>query len=1102
MDSPQLSSFIHAASFAQESSRLCSLDYTLSPTPTEEVEEQQILIKLCNQLDEYQEQSYLLDPSLEGMVNPLIQKLREQILLSPEQALRGKRVQRIARLLYFITKVRGAKVVLRFFPHEVTDLIHLLSILSTSNDSSSLAETTWELRYLLLLWLSVCVRLPFDLARLEEGTGERIEGVAERWIGVGSKEREGGIEVLGRYYSRQDAPLDKLIRKCEEALQKDDNLLFSSGLVQTLCIVLKTSSGSQLVSSHWSSLYRLLAFLPQDGTGGAVLGKYRVKLAGRLALMRLGKELEKEEDVPEEVEVILGELIEGLSHPDTIVRWSAAKYLARLTSPLPSEFASTVIESVLSLFEECLEESDRAEHGLQGACFAFGELGRRGLIRDEEEVKRLLEGVMKALLFDRRRNMQTIGSSVRDSAAYVLWSLARTLTPDQARPYAQQLAERLVCVAVFDREVSIRRAASAAFQEAVGRWGVFPHGIDVLRKIDFFTVSVRHRAYLSAAPSVALHSEYRQSIIDHLLSTGITHYDSDIRELSAQALGTVTGIDAESLAEDLIKQQLEKLATKDSAKLHGTLLSLAALAESIEGLEETKREELRSQVFSSTIRLLDTPPSARLLKTSHLVLFAALLSLTNSAPSRSSANPLSNESRWIEILHHAGDQSDEKVHAQAGEAIRRISESTNCSRRLTLITDLESRSGTRQQAAVLMLGKVNYSSLNQTKVVDVVERLTLFVSKEGSRKAATVEARRNGVEALASILLAQTSVEPLTITRYSLAFDALLPGLNDYTSDQRGDVGSWVRATTLRSLTKLLPALIDGSSPFSETLSQVKLDTLIGTFAKLAVERIDSVRLAAGEGLVEIAQVEEREGQFSMKGKALLVDTISEEDTAKWRDLAWASEQVLPLLEIPEYRPNLLEGALLATNQHSSSTPFLDYLLMLPILSDDSTSYSLLQALQDLQLLAKRNFSSNRIFVPFLFILSSLAEAGVLEELSLEESGEGEKCVKSGLAIAVNSIAKTKAAPRVAASSKVVTSFLAIPAVSNLAAEKLPLFLLHHLTWLRQQTADDLFGVVSTLDLGDESAELESLLTETSWSSNDCETEAARVVELLKPNLQ
>lgn len=77
------------------------------------------------------------------------------------------------------------------------------------------------------------------------------------------------------------------------------------------------------------------------------------------------------------------------------MRWSAAKYLARLTSPLPADFASTVIASVLSLFEECLEESDRAEHGLQGACFAFGELGRRELIQSDEEIRRLLGGVMK-----------------------------------------------------------------------------------------------------------------------------------------------------------------------------------------------------------------------------------------------------------------------------------------------------------------------------------------------------------------------------------------------------------------------------------------------------------------------------------------------------------------------------------------------------------------------------------------------------------------------------------------------------------------------------------------------------------------------------------
>ncbi|GAA5987294.1 hypothetical protein JCM5350_008137 [Sporobolomyces pararoseus] len=1052
-DSHQLSSFTHVDSFLKGSSLLCSLDCTATPTAAEDTEECRVLAELCNQLDEYQEQSYLLDPSLESLVSPLIEKLRDQILANGAQALGKIRLQRIARLLYFITKVRGAKVVVRFFPHEVTDLIHLLSLLAPTDPSSSsgtsgpLLSTTWELRFLLLLWLSVCVRLPFDLSRLETGTGERIQLCAERWIGGGSKEREGGIEVLARYYARQDAPLKELIEKCERELQKDENLLFSSGLVQTLCIVLKTASPDNL-TAHFSPLYHLLSFLPSDGRGGAVLGKYRVKLAGRLAFMKLGKR-SSEADIPEEVEVILGELIEGLSHPDTIVRWSAAKYLSRLTSPLPPDFASTVIESILSLFEECLEESDRAEHGLQGACFAFGELGRRGLINSDEEIGRLLQGVMKALLFDKRRNMQTIGTSVRDSAAYVLWSLARTLTPQQVRPFSQQLAERLACVAVFDREVSIRRAASAAFQEAVGRWGIFPHGIDVLRKIDFFTVSVRHRAYLTAAPSVALHVEYRQAILEHLLTTGIAHYDPDIRELSASALGKATSLDAEGLAEGLISQQLDKLATKDSAKLHGTLLSLAALSDSIEKLEETKREELRSRVFTATVSLLETPPAARLLKTSPLVIFAALLALSNSSPSRGSSHPITDGSRWIELVHYAGD--------------------------------LDSKSGTRQQATVLTLGKIDFERENSCKLVEVVDRLIPFVSREGVKKAVSIEARQNGVEALASILRAQTTLDPLTQDRYSQAFESLLPGLHDYTNDQRGDVGSWVRATTLRSLTSLVPSLLDGSNPFTLVLTQTQLDTLIGTFAKLALERIDTVREAAGLGLLELARIETNGEKLIMKGKDLLSGALSEEETSKWRDLVWASEKILPLLTIEEYRSLLLEGALIATNQHSSSTPLLDYLLILPSVSLEPTEYTLFRALQDLHALARRNFGQNRIFVPFSFILSSLAEAGSLDEVISDNETEGAKCVKMLLALAVNSIQKSKAAQRVAASSKVVTSFVAVPSAGVLAAEKVPLFLLHHLTWLRQQAADDLFGVVSSLGLEEDSTELESLLSETSW---------------------
>jgi tubulin-specific chaperone D len=118
--------------------------------------------------------------------------------------------------------------------------------------------------------------------------------------------------------------------------------------------------------------------------------------------------------------------------------------------------------------------------------------------------------------------MHSIGSNVRDAATYALWSLPRAYDASTITPFANKLAKNLISVSAYDREVHIRRAASAAFQEYVGRTvcgftnsfrgaqlvlnipqGIFPHGIDVLGKIDFFAVGVRRNAFLVAAPQVA-----------------------------------------------------------------------------------------------------------------------------------------------------------------------------------------------------------------------------------------------------------------------------------------------------------------------------------------------------------------------------------------------------------------------------------------------------------------------------------------------------------------------------------------------------------------------------------------------------------------------
>ena len=74
---------------------------------------------------------------------------------------------------------------------------------------------------------------------------------------------------------------------------------------------------------------------------------------------------------------------------------------------------------------------------------------------------------IQALYFDIRRGANSVGSSVRDAASYVLWSIARAQSVSALEPFATTLAQTLVPVAVFDREVHIRLSASAAFQEFV-----------------------------------------------------------------------------------------------------------------------------------------------------------------------------------------------------------------------------------------------------------------------------------------------------------------------------------------------------------------------------------------------------------------------------------------------------------------------------------------------------------------------------------------------------------------------------------------------------------------------------------------------------------
>ena len=156
-------------------------------------------------------------------------------------------------------------------------------------------------------------------------------------------------------------------------------------------------------------------------------------------------------------------LLDSLKDVDTAVRWTAAKGLGRITQRLTKDFADTIVEHLSELFKDT--ETDCSWHG---GCLALAELCRRGLLLPER-LEHFVKVLDKAITYDVDRGNRSVGSHVRDAACYVVWSFARAYSPEIMKPHVNLLANKLIIVALFDREVNCRRAASATFQECVGR---------------------------------------------------------------------------------------------------------------------------------------------------------------------------------------------------------------------------------------------------------------------------------------------------------------------------------------------------------------------------------------------------------------------------------------------------------------------------------------------------------------------------------------------------------------------------------------------------------------------------------------------------------
>ncbi|KZT19455.1 TBCD protein [Neolentinus lepideus HHB14362 ss-1] len=1143
--------------FTSTQASLLSKDLFEEPSDEDDRQETEFLKNLSHILDEYQEQSYLLDPFLESLVTPAAEKLRSharQCVSTNSSTACISRVGRIATLLYLYTKFRGYKTItkgkaVRFFPHEVSDVSIALDYMRIPGSHTQDAEQ-WALRYIVLLWLSLVCMIPFDLAQFNDGGNDvsaQIEAVAQNHIGKAGLERDAASILLSRLYIRKDvsAWFPQFLTGVQSEVEGSAETFKCIGTLKVIAEILKIGS-AELAQDNLSAIWNIVHATEARETlmNNTIVRKLRVKVLSRTSLRilpakygavhRRGKNAasvsghcscvvctgrallsgptEEQVDtiyddieVPEDVETVIEELMHALQDKDTLVRWSAAKGVARIAERLSTDFGNQIFDTVLELFTihsmaaaNLYDLPAIAESTWHGACLACAEIARRGLVADNK-LPELINWLSQALSFDVRKGSHSVGSSVRDAATYVLWSLARAQNVAALASLAEGLSQKLVTVSLYDREVHVRRAASAAFQEYVGRTSLFPHGIDVLRKTDFYAVGVRRNAFLKAAPEVAEHHIYRKCLIDHLLSVSLRHWDTAVRQLGAQSLRAICELDLEALGRSAASRASKLLQSVDVDDVHGGLLALAELASACNTLGDKLESEARKREIFAYLHLV--PLSIIRSPRNSLVTSAACYFISTAVtPKEIQESPVKH---WREIVDIGLRHRDGTVQEQAANALASVSQLVDCSDLVTYITEFVSGTPTLQQSLGRLLGALDYTAYAHD-LPDAIQCLLDAVDLTSSRLFANVEARQNVYFSIFQIFK--------TVAPKVELFSALRDGLSDYTVDQRGDVGSWIRMACIKGLAEISTVLLFNANDLSVLMDYLPPEMhheAIGGILKQGVERLDNVRQTAGEHFLDLLSLplppHEKVEEWRIDGEELFKHLyLSDGEVKGWKDSSWFFPKAVQMLQVARYRKHVLAGLVLSVGSKTDSTQrpvsqsLVKYVETLPSVAGEGNGYSVQSLVADLLDQVKGNLASNTVVIPVLQTLIVLLEADALARL--QDESEGLQSLRNFLSIASRNIARLKNVQRIQESMKVIVNLLTMAPLYPECLAVLPDFFTHRFPKIRSDTAEYLYMILQSKYVNVDTEVAEEILLESEWAStnmNDVTAASAQLMEAL-----
>ncbi|XP_055535391.1 tubulin-specific chaperone D [Wyeomyia smithii] len=904
-------------------------------------------------LGKYQEQPHLLDGSLEELVHAILAHILDQ---ERSQLVKHK----AAKYLYQICKVRTFKAFQKYLPHEIRHLSFVLGYLERQDLED---WQNWETRFLCLLWLSILVLNPFDLSRLDSDVGGR--GTMERIYEVCRINcfKEDTCTPIAAYLTakfliRQDVKKVYLAEFLDWAKAPDIVVDPKIGTLLGIACVLKHGKREDLLPyaenlANWIlhldfeqisknfKVYKICIKISQR-IGMVLLppriAKWRYQRGARSLLANVHKpvtvaslqrespkpdesspdEADDDEEVPAEIEEIIERLLLGLKGNATIVRWSSAKGIGRITNRLPKDLGDEVVSSVIELINPL--EQDDAWHG---ACLALAELARRGLLLPAR-LTEIIPLLMQALVYDEILGYRNVGQNIRDAACYMCWAFARAFHPTILQPFVEQISSALLVTAVFDREINCRRAASAAFQESVGRLGNFPHGIDILTMADFFSVAVRSNAFLQISDFIAQFEEYRRKLIDHLTTRKINHWDTNIRELSAQALSNFSKRDPDYMCSTVLPKLYDMTETTDLNARHGATLAIGEIVLSLrklQGADQINQSYINGQIVERGGQLVIKFRQRGQFKgmSGTYMKHGCASFIQNCSEAELPLNVEQIES-WQLLL----DESiiDEKTTTRelavcAFSAFCTAYYRSENPLKLTGLIDnyikvlRETKVEPKAQGIASALGALPkfMLELRLAEILNVIDEKTVLpeMFAVGYNHS---EMRRDCIKALANIVqTVNFTDEKLDLAK---VYKIYMRALEEYAIDNRGDIGSWVREAGIHALHQFLT-----SCPPS-LLTAEMVNKCMVAIAKQSVERIDKIRAVAGKIFVSLIYHQPVVPHISHKDE---LKKIFPEDTT---EILWLFPHntfplFIQLLNFPEYMNSVAEGLILSVGAPTES---------------------------------------------------------------------------------------------------------------------------------------------------------------------------------------